>query len=119
VLRELLSGYIPDDAIYDETFDWFEYLFALIHCDRTISPEALAALKAKEEWSIWGPRGRFVWKWHSDKIPVQQKAELNQGELYPIHVSSLLKAGFFGSEERYTDLKPGFDMTVAKMAERW
>jgi hypothetical protein len=119
-LRELLREYIPDDVLFDETFDWFEYLLSLIHCDLTTSREDLTALKAKEGWSIWGPAGRWVWKGGLlGEATVQQKADLKHGELFPVHIGSLLKAGFFGSEERYTDLKRGFDTTVAKMAERW
>ena len=106
--------------LYDETFDWFEYLLALIHCDLTTSSENLAALRAKENWKIWGPRGRFAWKGtYSDTVNVQQKAELRKGELFPVHVASLRKLGFFGSDDRYVDLKRGFDATVANMAERW
>jgi hypothetical protein len=119
-LRELLRESIPDDAFYDETFDWFEYLMALIHCDLTISREDLAALKAKQNWEIRGPHGRFVWKGaFADTPTVQQKAELRAGHPYPVHVGSLRKSGFFGSDERYLDLKRGFDASVAKMAGRW
>jgi len=119
-LRDPLREYVPDDVLYDELFDWFEYLLALVHCDLTTTTEALSELKRADTWKIWAPRGRFAWKgWHSDSVQVLRKAELRQGQLYPIHVGSLLKAGFFGSDGRYVDLKNGFDATVAKMAERW
>ena len=119
-LREALREYIPDDALYEETFDWFEYLLALIHCDLTTTAEDLSALNAKENWNIWGPAGRWVWKGgFLGEVTVQQKADLKKGQLYPVHIGSLFKAGFFGSDERYVDLKRGFDATVAKMAERW
>lgn len=119
-LREPFGEYVPDDVLYDETFDWFEYLLALVHCDLTTTTEALVELKKADTWNIWAPRGRFAWKgWFSDTVHVARKAELRQGQLYPLHIGSLLKAGFFGSDERYLDLKRGFDATVAKMAERW
>lgn len=116
VLRDPLREYIPDDVVYDETFDWFEYLFALIHCDLTTSSEDLAALRGKRDWKIRGPRGRFVWKGQFlDTVTVQQKAELRKGKECPVHVAGLRKSGFFGSDDRYADLKRGFDATFANV----
>jgi hypothetical protein len=33
-LREPLREYLPDDAEYDNAFDWFEYLICLAHIDQ-------------------------------------------------------------------------------------
>jgi hypothetical protein len=120
VLRDPLREYLPDDVLYDETFDWFEYLLALIHCDLTISPEKLAVWKGTENWRIWSPPGRFVWNGGlSGTVTVQQKAELKKGQSYPVHIAGLPQAGFFDHPERYLDLKRGLDASVAKMALRW
>ncbi len=114
VMRGFLREFIPDDLAYDEAFDWFEYLLGLIHCDQTTSDQDLSALKAKGEWEIRAPWGRFVWKGlHADVATVRQKADLRKGQPVPPHIGALLGHGFFGSEERYVDLKRGFDSQVA------
>lgn len=114
VLREPLREYAPDDLAYDEAFDWFEYILALVYCDQTTGPQELADLRAKGQWSIWAPWGRFVWKGlHADVATVRQKADLRKGQPVPPHIGALLGHGFFGSEERYVDLKRGFDSQVA------
>jgi hypothetical protein len=116
ILREPLREFIPDDRIYEETFDWFEYILGLIYCDVTTSDQALATLKAKGEWAIRAPWGRFAWKGlYADVAALPQKADLRQGQPHPPHIGGLLQQGFFGSHGRYVDLKRGFDAHVVKI----
>jgi hypothetical protein len=38
ILREPLREFLPDDVLYDDLFDWFEYLLGLMHCDLACNP---------------------------------------------------------------------------------
>jgi hypothetical protein len=37
VLRDPLREYLPNETEYERTFDWFEYLLCLVHCDVQVS----------------------------------------------------------------------------------
>jgi hypothetical protein len=78
---------------YEKSFDEFEVLRALVVAD----------LRAQEGVRIWGPLGRFGWKYSRDYAggspyaDVVKDAERQQGE-WP-----LLRAGFFGgSYQRFS-----------------
>lgn len=121
VLREPLREYLPDDALYDQAFDWFEYLFGLVHCDLETTTDELTRLKAGPGlWCLRGPVGRYMWKGEYGGPSIQQETALRQGNLYPDKVAGVLRAGFFGSggslrDDRYRDIKLGFDTFVAQM----
>lgn len=51
-LSTCLRDHIPSDVVYDDAFDWFEYLVGLFY--------------SYEHHSVWGPVGRFGWTRRND-----------------------------------------------------
>ena len=85
-LREPLRRYLPDDDQYDENFDRFEYLLALVYADFGAQAEG-------ESW-FWCPLGRFAWKRRSRRCP---GADLVRDEVsHNGEESLLLQHGMFG-----------------------
>jgi hypothetical protein len=84
-LREPLREYLPDDEIYQSTFDRFEYLYSACHADMK-----------RDEWKggWWGPTGCFGWRgrWGNKTTPtaIAEELEAMQDKWPP------LKAGLFG-----------------------
>jgi len=109
VLREPLRAFLPDDVRYQESFDRYEYLFALVHAD----------LRQKQRDDVWGPVGCFGWRsGHRRDGGVIKQIELeakDYGSNWP-----LLKSGFFeGSLERFLSIKTAFDERIAKLGWWW
>lgn len=108
-LRNPLREFLQDDIRYQETFDRFEYLSALVH----------AHLYEKEHHDIWGPVGCFGWRsgrQHEGgiirEIEMEVKAAAND---WPV-----LKAGLFdGSVDRFFAIKAAFDERVGKLGWHW
>src|SRR5439155_16202210 len=61
VLRESLREYFPGDSEYEEAFDRFEYLVALIEFD--------------QRGEMWAPVGRFGWRSRLTKSIVELLSE--------------------------------------------
>jgi len=107
-LREPLKEYLPLDIRYQECFDRFEYLLALVHAD----------LMDKKEGRLWAPIGCFSWRgrgfYRADIPPIMKELEsevATAGDNLP-----LLKAGLFaGSVERFQEVKTAFDAMVLGM----
>jgi hypothetical protein len=120
LLREPLREYLPADLAYDDTFDWFEYLLGLVHCNQSVTTEQLDQCKTDGEWYIRGPVGRFIWNRSSHPDgSIEIRTELRSGELYPERIAAALRAGLFGSggtlnDERYRLIKRGFDAFLSK-----
>lgn len=86
-LRPVLQDYLPNDTQYEETFDIFEYLFALNYMDLL-------------EDCSWSPIGRFVWRYRLSFLDAKDwkyspmadfiDTGLRLGENW-----ELLQAGFF------------------------
>jgi len=107
VLREPLRRYLPDDCDYEETFDRFEYLRALVHAD--LENKACSGV---DVW--WAPLGRFRQKSHSrigSSIVTRMHKEIDQAtEDWP-----LLKVGLFdGSLQRLKKVRDAFENLMAK-----
>lgn len=108
LLREPLKEYIHQDVHYQECFERFEYLLALIHAD----------LHQKQYNQIWGPIGRFGWRGRGvlrlDPPPIikEIEAEVSKaGEHWP-----LLKSGLFdASLERFQTIKKDFDSWMVNL----
>lgn len=76
---------------YEQDFDRFEVLLALVHAD----------LSSKESHGIWGPPGRFGWKFHHyDVNPLKNLIAEATGQKKSW---GPLKAGLFGGD--YTRLE--------------
>ena len=125
ILREPLRSYIPSDSEYDRTFDWFEYLLCLCHCDAESTRASLAEMKSRDaEFTLWASVGRFGWKRAYDESPrIQQETELREGEPHPEKIAALIKAGFFESEgqhdDKYREVKAAFDRLLSKVRGHW
>jgi len=108
VLREPLKEYLPLEIRYQECFDRFEYLLALVHADLT----------RNEHKHVWSPAGSFRWRgrgaFNLDAPPIMKEIEgevARQGEDWP-----LLKAGLFnGSVERFQEIKIAFDTWILNL----
>ena len=100
VLRDPLREYLPQDENYQECFDRFEYLFALVHVD----------FLEKQEGHIWGPLGCFVWRNRNIMMDIELEVK-DAGKNWP-----LLKADLFdGSLGRFQDIKKKFDNFIGEM----
>jgi hypothetical protein len=90
VLREPLRDAIPSDEKYEEAFDLFEYLLALVHVDS----QQVDGISAS-----WFPIGRFGWRsrWRSTPLVVERLAKDIEamGEQW-----SGISVGLFGSLAR-------------------
>jgi hypothetical protein len=100
LLRDPLRSIIPSDSQYDDAFDRFEYLLALVVCDER--------MKANRS-SPFGPIGRFGWKRSSNsysrpKISVvfQREQDAEGAAWGPI------KSGIFTNAERYAEVEKEF-----------
>ena len=108
VLRAHLKEYLPQDIRYQECFDRFEYLLALVHAD----------LAEKQNNRIFGPIGCFGWRgrgaFRLDAPPIMGEIEseiAKAGENWP-----LLKAELFDtSVERLQLIKTRFDAWVLSL----
>ncbi|MGO9255439.1 MAG: hypothetical protein ACLQU1_03940 [Bryobacteraceae bacterium] len=120
VLRDPLRGYVPSDYGFSQTFDWFEYLLCLCHCDASVTRPGLADMKARDpDFVLPASFGRFghrLASWNS----IRKETEVRKGERLPEKVADILQAGFFESggrqqsDDKYRDVKAAFDRFVLK-----
>lgn len=93
ILRDPLHPYLRDDAVYDATFDWLEFLFSLTHIDLQVTRAQLREDKAKDpNFYYWTPVGRFSWK-RLERNILQDTESSKDGSL-PANVVAALQAGF-------------------------
>jgi hypothetical protein len=110
-MKNLVREVFRDDRRYEEAFDRYEYLSALVHYD--------LERQANPEGHVWAPIGRFGWRNRRYRIPtvidwVRQDIETEGASWGP------LRAGLFGgSLERATEVKRLFDEWVARATQGW
>ena len=127
ILRDPLREILPQDANYQECFDRFEYLSALVHAD----------LRNENDDEIWAPVGLFGYRSrlsHRDTSimnRIQSDFEnstqiyIDSGDGVPtkqVHSTwPPLRAGLFGgSAERFKLIKQEFDELVTRVSRsRW
>jgi len=107
-IREPLRQYFPDDAEYDDMFDRFEYMLALLVADQRSKPSSPLA--------FWGPVGRFGWK------AVRRAYEGSIVAVIDSEIKSLgadwppLQAGLFGgSLDRLESVRTTVSDALAKL----
>jgi len=107
-LRPALRDFVPSDSDYDEVFDRFEYLFAVLYVDQNLNAAVVP----------WIPLGRFTARYSllsesSEPISRRIAAEIEkEGENWPP-----LRAGLFGgSVERFSIAKGRVDSYIAQSA---
>ncbi|WP_068785045.1 caspase family protein [Paenibacillus phocaensis] len=91
-------------AGYEEAFDKFEIMLALIYADKS---------KRSDEW-FWGPPGRFAWKYRSQGrgqfVQIKEEANEMKNEWPP------LKAGLFnGSIDRFNEIYAKYQTFLHKL----
>ncbi len=123
-LREPLREFLPNDSDYDRTFDFFEYVLCLTHCDLKTSRGDLNALKQRDpEYRLIAPVGRFGWKAPAfDGAQIDATMEMHDGAQCPPQVRALIDAGFFDSTgndySKYRGIKAGFDRHLKAIREQ-
>lgn len=108
VLREPLRRFLPDNDDYDDAFDRFEYLRALIYAD--VKYDNLT-----EAHRFWVPPGRFCWKYFrrgQDSIVKRIDDEIQRsGDRW-----QLIQLGLFkGSLKRLKEIKENVDEFVGRL----
>lgn len=105
LLQPLLGDLLFIGKDYERVFDRFEVFLALVHAD----------LCSKKGVCIWGPVGRFGWKYNSlpgmDNIfkEIRKEAEDQKNEWLP------LKSGLFGgSYERFIGICQKYEEDILK-----
>jgi len=126
VLRDPLREYLPSDAEYEQTFDWFEYLLCLCHCDAGVSRSDLQRRRDKDpDFTLWASVGRFAWKGRDEgEANIQAETEPIAGQPYPEKVAAVLRAGFFESggqmqDDKFREVKAALDRLVEIVRREW
>lgn len=123
ILREPLRIYLPDDAVYEATFDWLEFLLSLTHIDLQVSRGQIQEDKAKDpDFYYWTPVGRFAWK-RLDRNVIQDSESSKDGIL-PAHVVGALQAGFCEAgdgtrTDKYLDIRAAFLRFMGRVRQQW
>jgi hypothetical protein len=106
ILREPLREIVPDDVEYEDLFDRFEYLRALIDLDNGMNVSAQRYDRA--------PIGRFGWRnrHYGNHVSSIFAAEIqNQAHEWPP-----LKVGYFGNDTaRLAAVKTAFDAQISSL----
>ena len=125
VLREPLREFLPDDEDYRETFDWWEYLMALVFLDLTYSAENFRELREKGgQPEGRAPVGCFGWRQRCRDNDIKVETRLEAGQMLPEKVVKVLKAGLFGANrptdyERFREVKEAFDVFLDRVCLSW
>jgi len=110
ILREELKDLLPSETEYNNAFDIFEYLFALVHGHLREK-----SIKSEEHKEWWGPVGMFGYKL---KSLFGKEDNLISDFCNSIEVagndSPVLKSGLFDSSiERFKEVKAGMDEYIS------
>lgn len=100
VVRPFVRAVIPEDAVYEDLFDRFEYLVALAYADTRMR---------EAHFGFWAPVGRLAWRWERIFPPQKSQAQQIADEIEQQGVKwLLLRRGLFdGSLERITEAQAG------------
>jgi hypothetical protein len=115
VLREPLREFLPDEEDYTQTFDWHEYLLALVYLDLSCPADKIRAIR--EQWEQLEekvPVGRFKWRQGRGGRGLRAETAVEKGRILPEKVSKVLSAGLFGANrptyyERFREVQEAYD----------
>ncbi len=94
---------------YEQMFDRFEVFLALVYADLTYKPKN----------RIWGPVGRFGWKYSSPRITVNVYSEIVKEANKFKSEWPPLKAGLFsGSIDRFLEISTRFEEEIKSLSWR-
>jgi hypothetical protein len=112
LLRPLLQESLPSKYRYEECFDRFEYLMALVFAD-------LREKSSQQNISdFWGPIGRFVWT-RAGRADHIQHVVANEATALGANWPPLKINLFDGSVDRFNVVKEGFDRVIANVRPRY
>jgi hypothetical protein len=123
VLREPLREYLPDDAVYEATFDWFEYLVCLAHIDQQVTRPQIQEEKSKNpDFYFWAPVGRFCWKGEERNL-VRETEQRQDGSVHPNLVAAL-QAGFCEAgdgtrTDKYLEIRAALGRFIVLVRQKW
>jgi hypothetical protein len=123
VLREPLRQYLPDDYVYETTFDWFEYLVCLTHIDQQGTRKEFEEEKSKKpDFFMWAPVGRFGWK-NGERSIVRQTEPREDGSM-PAIVIAALQAGFCEAgdgtrTDKYLNVRAALGSFIQMVRHEW
>lgn len=102
LLREPLREYLPDDQLYEQAFDRFEYMLTLVHADL-------------DHQRGWVPVGRFAWRHEgNDARGIRQLINREVAEAGPDWPP--FKVGLFdGSRERFSAAERKVNQLIQKL----
>lgn len=104
VLREPLREFLSDDVDYIDTFDWFEYLIALVYVRMTNSPASLSPTPQANAPGARGPIGCFGWRHKYREEGCIAEARFETGQMIPDKVAKVLESGLFGAAPSNVEL---------------
>jgi uncharacterized caspase-like protein len=87
---------------YERLFDWFEVLFALVYAD----------LINQNHGQVWGPIGRFGWKYHSPLVENPFKVIIAEAASKQDKWPPLLAGLFGGQYKRFSDIAEQFEKLI-------
>lgn len=124
-LRPYLREYLPSEPTWEVRFDWFEYLFGLMHCYHS-QDWALVEQRISEGNNAgvrgWGPIGCFGWRHCEDPNWIVNEMKVQNGILPP-DLANLMRAVLPGddpaAQQRFLLAKDTFDNFVARVASNW
>ncbi len=92
---------------YEQMFDRFEVFLALVYADLTYKPEN----------QVWGPVGRFGWKYSSPRLTVNEYSEIVKEANKFKSEWPPLKAGLFsGSIDRFLEISTRFEEEIKSLS---
>ena len=121
----LVRDFFPDDADYEEMFDWWEYLLSLSYVALTLSDSTLNDIQASQEYSLpLAPVGRYAWRANHGYCRIVEETQMQSGLELPEKVASAIQTRLFGntqpaSIERFRLVKGCFDSWLERACGHW
>lgn len=110
VVRPFVRAIIPEDAVYEDLFDRFEYLVALAFADTRMR---------EQHFGFWAPVGRLAWRWERIFPPQKSQADKIADEIQREGLNWLfLRRGLFdGSLEPLAKAQAGIKEVISRRGQ--
>lgn len=108
-VRPFVRTIIPENAVYEDLFDRFEYLVALAYADS----------RMRQNLGFWAPVGRIAWRWERIFPPQKSQADKIADEIQREGLTWLyLRRGLFdGSLERIAEAQAGIREVMSRRGQ--
>jgi len=110
LMRPLMEDHLPQKCRYEECFDRFKYLLALVFAD--LHEKSLGT----NSGDFRGPRGQFVWR-VLDRTEDIAEVVANEVTKFSVNWAPLKNGLFDGSLDRLNSVKAGFDRLITKFRQ--